>query len=206
MPNTIDRKQNLKLRETQMEMPEDGPAFTEDFEGKLADAQTQLEILQAQRRDLERQKLALEDLNERKQEFLNGQLDLTEKFTSAITGIERDLYESKQEIDDLEQTRDAFVAHLNRIESLNPEAWPKDSLSGELQRALTILDKAEDEYEQAASYFARSRKGDLFGGNSGNLRGVAASSDFLTMLRNGFAFNLPVIFLGTIALVLYLLK
>jgi chromosome segregation ATPase len=206
MPNTLDRKQHLNLRETQMEMPEDGPAFTEDFEGKLADAQTQLEMLQTQRRELERQKLALEDLNQRKQEFLNGQLDLTERFSAAITGIERDLFESKQEIDDLEQTRQAFVSHLNRIESLNPEAWPKESLSGELQQALTILDKAEDEYEQAASYFAGTRKGDLFGGNSGGLRGMAGSSDFQTMLRNGFAFNLPVIILGSLAIFLYLIK
>ena len=206
MPNTLEQKQHLKLRETQMEISEEGPAFTEDFEGKLADAQTQLEMLQAQRRELERQKLALEDLNHRKQEFLNGQLDLTEKFSSAVTAIERDLFQSKQEIDDLEQTREAFVNHLNRIENLNPEAWPKDSLSNELQKALTILDKAEDEYEQAASYFANTRKTELFGASHAGPRGLGGSSDFQTMLRNGFAFNLPVIILGTIALFLYLIK
>lgn len=206
MPHTLDRKQHLKVRETQLEISEEGPAFTEDFEGKLADAQTQLEMLQAQRRELERQKMALEHLNQRKQEFLTGQLDLTEKFSTVITSIERDLFESKQEIDDLEQTREAFVNHLNRIEALNPEAWPKETLNSELEKALTILDKAEDEYEQAASYFAGTRKSSLFGGSSGNLRGLAATSDFQTTLRNGFAFNLPVIILGTIALFVYLIK
>ena len=69
-----------------------------------------------------------------------------------------------------------------------------------------ILDKAEDEYEQAASYFAGTRKGNLFGANTGNIRGMAGSSDFQTMLRNGFAFNLPVIILGSLALFLYLIK
>lgn len=206
MPHTLDRRQHLKVRETQMEIDQEGPAFTEDFEGRLADAQTQLEMLQEQRRELERQKMALEELNRRKQEFLNGQLELTEKFSTVVTSIERDLFESKQEIDDLEQTREAFVNHLKRIESLNPEAWPKDSLSRELENALTLLDKAEDEYEQAAAYFAGTRKGSLFGGNSGNLRGFATTSDFQTTLRNGFAFNLPVIILGTIALFVYLIK
>ena len=112
-----------------MEISDDKAAFTEDFEEKLADAQTQLEVLQTQRAELERQKIALEDLNQRKQEFMNGQLDLTERFATSITNIEREIFESKQELDDLDQTRAAFVNHLNRIESLNPEAWPKDALS-----------------------------------------------------------------------------
>ena len=206
MPTTVDRKQHIKVRESQLEIPSDAPPITEDFEGKLADAQTQLEILQTQRMELERQKIALEDLNHRKQEFLNGQLDLTEKFSTAITTIERELFESKQEIDDLDQTRAAFVNHLNRIESLNPEAWPKESLSTELQKALTVLDKAEEEFEQAASYFAGTRKSNVFGGPSGGIRSMGGQADFQTMLRNGLAFNLPVIVLGSIAIIIYLFK
>lgn len=206
MPNILDRKQHIKVRETQMEISDEKAAFTEDFEGKLADAQSQLEVLQTQRAELERQKVALEDLNQRKQEFMNGQLDLTEKFGTAITTIERELFESKQEIDDLDQTRAAFVNHLNRIESLNPEAWPKESLSTELQKALVILDKADEEFEQAVSYFAGTRKSSIFGGPSGSLRGVSPQGDFQTMVRNGLAFNLPVIVLGSLALVIYLLK
>ena len=206
MPTTLDRKQHIKVRETQMEISDEKAAFTEDFEGKLADAQTQLEVLQTQRAELERQKIALEDLNHRKQEFMNGQLDLTERFATSITNIEREIFESKQELDDLDQTRAAFVNHLNRIESLNPEAWPKDALSTELQKALVILDKADEEFEQAVSYFAGTRKSTIFGGPSGSIRGVSTQGDFQTMLRNGLAFNLPVIVLGSLALLIYLFK
>ncbi len=189
-----------------MEIPSSRPAFTEDFEEKLSDAQSQLETLQNQRRELERQKLALEDLNHRKQEFLNGQIELSEKFSTAVTTIERELFEMKQEMEDLEQTRSAFAKHLNRIESLNPEAWPKDRLSGELQKSLSILDKAEDEYEQAVSYFTGTRKSSIFGGASYSLGAHQSSSDFHTMLRNGMAFNLPVIILGSLALLIFLFK
>jgi len=206
MSTTVDRKQHIKVRETQMEIPSDGPAFTEDFEQKMSDAQSQLEMLQTQRRELERQKLALEDLNHRKQEFLNGQLDLSEKFSTAVTTIERELFEMKQETEDLAQTRTAFVNHLTRIETLNPEAWPKESLSIELQKALGVLDKAEDEYEQAVSYFTGTRKSSIFGGPSSSIGGATSSSDFQTTLRNGLAFNLPVIILGTLALLIYLFK
>ena len=207
MPTTTARKQHIKVRETQMEIPSEGPAFTEDFEAKMSDAQSQLEVLQTQRRELERQKLALEDLNHRKQEFLNGQLDLSEKFSTAITTIERELFEMKQETEDLAQTRTAFANHLQRIESLNPEAWPKDTLSIELQKSLAVLDKAEDEFEQAASYFTGTRKSSLFGGpSSSSIKGPGSESDFHTMLRNGLAFNLPVIILGSLALLIYLFK
>ena len=206
MSAIAERKQNIKVNETQLEIPANGPAFTEDFEGKLADAQSQLELLQTQRRELERQKLALEDLNHRKQEFLNGQLDLSERYSAAITSLERELYLSKQEIDDLEQTRKSFVNHLQRIEALNPEAWPKESLNSELQKALVTLDKAEDEYEQAVSYFTGTRKSSVFGGPTASSRSHFGGGDFQTMLRNGLAFNLPVIILGTFALFAYLLK
>lgn len=206
MSITAERKQNLNINESQMEMPSSGPAFTEDFEGRLADAQSQLELLQTQRRELERQKMALEDLNHRKQEFLNGQLDLSERFSSAVTTIERELYLSKQEIDDLDQTRKSFANHLQRIESLNPEAWSKENLAAELQQALLVLDKAEDEYEQAVSYFTGTRKSSVFGGPSAGGRSHFGGGDFQTMLRNGLAFNLPVIILGTFALLAYLLK
>lgn len=207
MSTTAERKQNIRVNETQMEMPAEGPAFTEDFEGKLADAQSQLEQLQAQRSELERQKLALEDLNQRKQEFLNGQLDLSERYAAALTALERELYLSKQEIDDLEQTRKSFVNQLHKIESLNPEAWPKESISTELQQALLTLDKAEDEYEQAVSYFTGTRKASIFGGpNASGRPYMGGNGDFQAMLRNGLAFNLPVIILGALALLVYLLK
>ena len=206
MSAIAERKQNIKVNETQLEIPAEGPAFTEDFEGKLAEAQAQLELLQSQRRELERQKLALEDLNHRKQEFLNGQLDLSERYATAITSLERELYLSKQEIDDLEQTRKSFINHLHRIEALNPEAWPKNSLNTELQKALVTLDKAEDEYEQAVSYFTGTRKSSVFGGPTASSRSHFGGGDFHTTLRNGLAFNLPVIILGSFALLAYFLK
>ena len=206
MATTAERKQHIKVRETQMEISSDNPAFTEDIEGKLADAQSQLETLQSQRKELEQEKLALEDLNHRKQEFLNGQLDLSEKISTAITTIERELFDSKQELGDLDQTRTSFVNHLSRIETINPEAWPKESLSTEIQNALVILDKAEDEYQQAAAYFNGSGKGSVLGGPSSSPSNITSNSNFLTMLRNGLAFNLPVIIFGSLALLIYLFK
>ena len=194
MPTTQSRKQHIKVRETQMEISDEKAPFTDDFEGKLADAQTQLEVLHTQRAELERQKIALEDLNQRKQEFLAGQLELSERFAS------------KRDAEDLDQTRIAFANHLNRLESLNPEAWPKDSLGNELEKALVILDKADEEFEQAVSHFGETRKDSLFSGQTGSFSGASSQGNFIGMIRNGFAFNLPIILLGSVAILIYHFK
>ena len=47
MPTTQSRKQHIKVRETQMEISDEKAPFTDDFEGKLADAQTQLEVYES---------------------------------------------------------------------------------------------------------------------------------------------------------------
>ncbi|MDB4371928.1 hypothetical protein N9Z69_02045 [bacterium] len=206
MPTTQSRKQHIKVRETQMEISDEKAPFTDDFEGKLADAQTQLEVLHTQRAELERQKIALEDLNQRKQEFLAGQLELSERFATAITTIDRELFESKREAEDLDQTRIAFANHLNRLESLNPEAWPKDSLGNELEKALVILDKADEEFEQAVSHFGETRKDSLFSGQTGSFSRASSQGSFIGMIRNGFAFNLPIILLGSVAILIYHFK
>ncbi|MDB4522910.1 efflux RND transporter permease subunit, partial [Akkermansiaceae bacterium] len=109
-------------------------------------------------------------------------------------------------LEDLDQTRIAFANHLNRLESLNPEAWPKDSLGNELEKALVILDKADEEFEQAVSHFGETRKDSLFSGQTGSFSGASSQGSFIGMIRNGFAFNLPIILLGSVAILIYHFK
>ena len=93
-----------------------GAEISQEFDDKLHVAQQQLETLQKQREDLERQKAELEDLNRRKQEFINGQIEIGEKLSASVTSIDRELFEMRQEVEDLEQTRQAFSTHLERVE------------------------------------------------------------------------------------------
>jgi|FLMP01.1.fsa_nt_emb chromosome segregation ATPase len=205
MATQTKRKQHLNVNATQMEIPPAGKGISEDFEGKLEDAQAQLEYLHKQREQLERQKTALEELNQRKQEFLNGQIDLSERLSNAVTTIDRELFDSKQEIEDMGQARESFSNHLKRIENLNSEAWSKEALKEELEKALGVLERAEDEYHQAIDHFSGTRRGQgIFG--AGSSRAHHPTGDFSSMMKQGFAFNLPLLVLGALALLVYLLK
>jgi len=206
MPPATEHTHHLKIRSTQLEMNPGtaaGQRQGEDVEGKLRAAQAQLELLQHQREELERQKQEVETLNVRKREFVSCQVELTERLSSTLTRIDREVYEMRQEIEDLEQCRACFAGHLAKLEKINPEAWSRDNMASSLERAMAVVEHADDEFTQAAEHFSRSRSGNLFNGTKSRR---VVSGDFGRQFRNGFAFNLPVLVLGTIALVIYLLK
>ena len=210
MASPTDHTHHIKIRSTQMEMPSSSQSGrNEDYDRKLKDTQEELERIQQQREDLERKKIELEELTNRKRAFVSSQVELTEKLTSSLTLIDRELFSIREEAQDLEQCRACFAAHLDKIQKYNPENWTRENTSEKLERATVSLDLAADEYDQAAAHFEGTRSGSIFGRASKKSRAQArgsSSGEFASNLRNGFAFNLPVVVLGTLALIVYLLK
>lgn len=202
---------HIKTRSTQLEIASPGGAHRDvDYDRKLRDAQEELERIQVQRDELERKKSELEELTGRKREFLSHQVELTEKLTSALTLIDRELFEMRQESEDLEQCRACFAAHLDKIQKFNPESWTRDHLSEKLEKASMSIDIAADEYDQAATHFEGGRSGAIFGraskrGRTGS-RKKSGGSEFMANLSNGFAFNLPIVVLGSVAILVYLIR
>ena len=210
MVSSSEHTHHIRIRSTQMEMPSAGSGGRpEDYDRKLRDTQDELERIQQQREELERKKIELEELNSRKRAFVSQQVELTERLTSALTLIDRGLFEMRNEADDLEQCRVCFAGHLDKIQKFNPENWTRENTHEKLDRATVSIDLAADEYDQAAAHFEGSRSGAIFGRASKRSRSSArgsSSGEFMTNLRNGFAFNLPVVTLGGLALIVYLLK
>ncbi len=201
MPATKEHTHHIRIRDTQLEMDGAPARSGDDVEGRLRMAQTQLEELQAQREELERLKQETERLNFRRRELIGSQVEMTDRLSSSLTLIDRQVFEMRQEIDDLEQCRSCFAGHLSKIEKLNPEGWSRDQLSGQLDRALAIVEHAEDEYSQAAEHFARTRSASIF---QGVRRSRGGSGEFKQQFLRGLAFNLPVLGLGLVALVAWL--
>ena len=206
---TETRPQRLNVAPTQMEMkaaskPGTSP-LAEDFEGKLVAAQQQLEQLQQQQEFIEQQKLELEELNERKEEFLSGQNDINDRLSISLTAIDRELFEMRQEMEDLEQTRQCFADHQKKIDELNPQSWTRDDLKLELNRAISMLDHAEDEYEEAMQHFQGGRRAGVLSPThkKKSNKGAASQSDFSSYFKQGLAFNLPLILAALIGFTVY---
>lgn len=178
---------------------------SEDFEGQLREAQQQLEVLQHQREQLERQKCEMDDLNQQKEDFINGQIELTERLSGSVTSIDRELFELRQELEDLEQTRQSFAAHLVRIEKVEPEGWQRETFNTELNRAVCMLEQAEEEFDSAVAHFAGGRTRGVFGQPASGARSRTGEG-FGANFRAGLAYNLPLLVLGTLALAILFYK
>jgi vacuolar-type H+-ATPase subunit I/STV1 len=206
MSAPVEHTHHIKLRSTQLEM-QSGSQRVDDYDNKLKAAEAELGRIQQEREDLERKKRELEELTARKRSFLSQQVELTEKLSNALVLIDRELYAIRQEADELEQCRVCFAAHLDKIQKFNPENWTRDNLAEKLERATMATDIAADEYDQAAAHFENGRSGAIFGRASKRARAARnSSSEFSVNLKNGLAFNLPVVVLGVIALLAYLVK
>ncbi|HVJ45163.1 MAG TPA: hypothetical protein VM511_02180 [Luteolibacter sp.] len=207
MATPAEHTHHIKVRSTQLEMSSGNGGRVDDYDNKLKAAEAELERIQQQREEIERQKRELEELTTRKRNFITQQVELTEKLSNALTLIDRELYSMRQEADELEQCRVCFAAHLDKIQKYNPESWTRDNLSEKLDRATMATDIAADEYDQAAAHFENGRSGAIFGRASKRGRALKnASGEFGANLRNGFAFNLPILVLGALALLAYLVK
>ena len=208
MARTATHTQQIKIRETQLEMHPDRPVgaspLTEDYEGHLEAAQAELERLQRQREELERRKRELEELSRRKKIFIGSQAEVIEKLTNTVTLIDRELFAMRKETEELEGARQCFAEHITHIDRFDPEAWSGQNVGENLEAALAVIEEAESDYEQAAQHFNGMRSGPIFGGrrNRGKTQG---ESTFASNLVNGFAFNLPIVILGVAALILYYL-
>lgn len=210
MPAPTDHTQHIRIRSTQLEMPSaDIGGRGDDYDRKLQATQDELDRLQQESEELRRKKQELEELTARKRAFVSQQVELTERLSAAITLIDRGLFEIRNEVNDLEQCRVCFASHLEKIEKINPESWTRENLAEKLERASMIVELAADEYDQAAAHFEGSRSGSIFGrasksGRTGRTTG--SKGEFAAHLRNGFAFNLPIVVLGVVGMVVYFLK
>ncbi|MEY3394017.1 MAG: hypothetical protein RL346_253 [Verrucomicrobiota bacterium] len=196
----------INVRSRQLDMPTRG-AYQDDYDDKIKSAQLELERIQQEREELERKKRELEELTSRKRTFLAQQVELTEKLTTAITLIDRELFELREETEQLEQCKTCFAEHLDKIQKHDPEKWTRENLLEKLEKATAVTDTAADEYDQAAAYFEGSRAGGIFGRSSKDTRRRVKTrrggSCFMENFVSGIAFNLPIILLGGAALYVY---
>lgn len=200
---------HIRVRSTQLEMPSShrSPRDAEDYDRKLRDAQDELDRIQQEKEEIARKKREAEEIATRKRQFISQQVELTERLTTTLTMIDRTLHEIRSEAEDLTQCREVFAAHLSKIGKINPESWPQEAILDRMEKAGVTVDIAADEYDQAAAHFEGTRSGAIFGRvGKRNARAKAGSGEFMANLRNGFAFNLPILVLGGLALLVYLSK
>lgn len=201
------KDENLLVFEQADEFLTGAPAPLEDMDHKVKVAQEQLLALRLQQEEVEKQKQYLEALRQKQERFVAGKRDLAEKLTRSVSGLDRELYDAQKLVEELSLTKDTFNRHLDVLRALQPEKWQRHQVDDELDRALTAVEDAEDDFAKGTRRVAAARATEsapFVDTASSAADPAAASDDHLTWLRRGFAFTLPM--MGAIFLALILAK
>jgi len=143
----------------------------------------------------------------RRQDSLNtGKAEMVDKITRALVVLEREIFDASKRVETLQTIQESFRQHLDVLEAISPKAWEGLDISKELTRALGAVDDARAEFgkchpkitaQPASSAAAQTEGGDGYVTDYS----VNDGKDFISWMKIGFAFSLPLLVLGLIALI-----
>jgi chromosome segregation ATPase len=196
--------EKIRPIEQMLELSEEEPLSPEHLDSQVQKAQDQLLQLKRQQDQIEKQKRELEELSRKQEELERGRAEMSDKLTRSLVVLEREAYDAQKRLEQLRAMRESFGQHLELIEAIDPKSWNPADLHKELSRALSTVEGARAEFGQQRSRLQPD--GDAEGGEalpeiepvfSGGGRSI------LQWMKIWFAFSLPLIIFGFLALFLF---
>jgi chromosome segregation ATPase len=202
----FDMPERIRPIEQMLELNEDSIS-PEHLDSQVQKAQDQLLQLKRQQEQIEKQKRELEELSRRQEELEQGRAEMSDKLTRSLVVLEREAYDTQKKLEQIRGTRESFGQHLELIEAIDPKTWNPADLHKELSRALSAVDDARAEFSQQRSRLqaADESRGDVAlpeaAPDVGEL--LEGGRSFRQWLRIGFAFSLPLMIFGILALLIF---
>jgi hypothetical protein len=191
-----------------LDLPEEDNMSTEALENQVQKAQEALLSLKRQQEQIERQKRELEELSRRQELLQQGRSEMMEKLVRATVILERETYEAKKRVEQLESIHASFNVHMDTLEAINPKSWEGLDMNRELTKALSAIDDARGEYANNLPKIAPESDGggDPVAAGMGYQFDYAAEQprDFMYWLKAGFAFTLPLILVALAFILVFL--
>src|SRR6266478_2360255 len=182
--------EKIRPIEQMLELSEEESLSPEHLDNQVQRAQEQLLQLKRQQDQIEKQKRELAEMGD--------------KLTRSLVVLEREAYDAQKRLEQLRSMRESFGQHLELIEGIDPKSWNPADLHKELSRALSTVDGARVEFSQQRSRLQATE--DTDGGEA--LPEIATDfsggrRSLLQWMKIGFAFSLPLMVFGFIALFLF---
>jgi len=199
--------ERIRPIEQMLELNDEESVTAEHLDSQVQKAQEQLLQLKRQQEQIEKQKRELEELSRRQEELERGRAEMSDKLTRSLVVLEREAYDSQKKMEQLRATRESFGQHLELLEAIDPRSWNPAELNKELSRALSTVDDARTEYNQQRSRLQATTDANeavpLPETASSLESGTEMTHTFGQWLKIGFAFTLPLIVFGLIALFIF---
>jgi molecular chaperone GrpE (heat shock protein) len=183
---------------------EEGPSM-EELQDQVQRAQSELVELKRRQDQIEKEKLRLEELSRRQEELERGRVEMVDKLTRALLLVQRETEESQRRLEQLHGIQDSFAEHLRELEHIDCKSWHGRELARELSRAIGMVDEAKAAYARAQSKIAPVEDPHFAEGSNEYGDDVEMGGHgFLYWLQSGVAFTLPLVTLGTVALLIWI--
>jgi chromosome segregation ATPase len=196
--------EKIRPIEQMLELSEEDALSPEHLDSQVQKAQDQLLQLKRQQDQIEKQKRELEELSRKQEEWERGRTEITDKLTRSLVVLEREAYDAQKRLEQVRAMRESFGQHLELIEAIDPKSWNPADLHKELSRALSTVEGARVEFGQQRSRLQATGEGD----NDEALPEIepvfsGGGRSIFHWMKIGFAFSLPLIVFGFIALFLF---
>lgn len=177
----------------------------EELQNQVKRAQSELMQLRERQGQIEKEKIRLEELTRKQEELEHGRNEMADKLARAIILVQRETEEAQRRLEQLNTIQDSFAEHLRTLEDIDPKSWNGRDLPKELTRALGTVDEARSAYARSHAKIAPSVDMESsFANDEGTFFPESGDLGFVYWLRNGLAFTLPILILGTIALFVWI--
>jgi len=194
---------------TMTAMPDDASRAPsrEEVDSKVGDLQTKLAELKRAQTELERERASLEETRRRQTEFTTGRQEMIHGLTRGIGLLEEAEFAARRDAEQMARTLGELRESLNKVQSINDQAWTKDDFQIELTRANTAIENARLEWHAAQIKWAQLSPENLKQAEAKEAPQAAtplAERGFFELCRIGFALTWPIV-LGLAALIVVLL-
>ena len=184
----------LPEREQFLELDEE--AAPEHLDEQVQRAQEQLLSLRRQQELIEKQKRELEELSRKQDELQTGRAEMIDQFTRALVTLDRESYDARKRVEQLNAVRESFEQHLSTLEQINPKAWDNADINRDLTRALSAVEDARGEFASSRAIInAQSHHEILAAAPASDAYSsiFGTPQNFGEWVKCGFAFTLPLI-------------
>jgi chromosome segregation ATPase len=181
----------------------DDEPTSEELQSQVQKAQAELAELKRRSEQIERDKQRLEELSRRQEELEASKADMLDKLTRSMVVVQRETQEAEKRLDQLHTVHEAFTNHLRELEAINPKDWVGLDLSKELSKAQSMVDDARAEYNRALPRLSADEELPPAAGAEYEEYYAGGEKGFFYWLKAGFAFTLPLLVLGVLALLFW---
>lgn len=163
---------------------------------KDSELQFKQEELLRKRIEFERAQREAEELENRRNKehrFNSGRRQIVEQLNRSLSKLEREFEDCQRAAEEILQARENYQQHLQALRNIKPEAWNHDDLNEDLERAIGIIENAEDDFEKFSRRLQIALPNHEIDTANHPVSDLPAPQDFKGWLMLGLAFSLPLI-------------